>query len=55
METLKIKNLLNDSTNEESKFATVKQQKVNIIKAILLNLKQKALNQAFVIILMHLF
>ena len=32
---------------------TVKQQKVNIIKTILLNLKQKALNQLFVIILVN--
>ena len=32
------------------KFATVKQQKVNTSKAILLNLKQKLLNQVFVII-----
>ena len=31
------------------------QKKVNITKTILLNLKQKALNQAFVIILMCLF
>ena len=62
METQKITNLLNDSSSEESKFATkndilqtVKQQKVNMTNTILLNLKQKALNQAFVIILMHLF
>ena len=62
METQKIINLLNDSSNEESKFATkngmswtVKQQKLNTSKAILLNLKQKLLNQAFVIILMNLF
>ena len=55
-------NLLSDSSNEESKFATkngmlqtVKQQKVNTTKTIQLNLKQKALNQGFVIILMHLF
>ena len=34
---------------------TVKQQKINIIKTILLNLKQKALNQVFFIILMQLF
>ena len=34
---------------------TVKQQKVNTSKAILLNLKQKLLNQAFAIILMHFF
>ena len=62
METQKITNLLNDSSNEESKFATkngmlwtVKQQKINITKKILLNLRQKVLNQVFVIILMHLF
>ena len=42
METQKIINLFNDSSNEESKFATkngtlltVKQQKVNTTKAIL--------------------
>ena len=34
---------------------TVKQQKVNTGKAILLNLTQKILNQVFVITLMHLF
>ena len=34
---------------------TVKEQKVNTNKAILLNLKQKLLNQVFEIILMHLF
>ena len=34
---------------------TVKQQKVNITKTILLNLKHKALNQVFVITLMYLF
>ena len=62
METQKTINLLNDSSNEESNFATKqwyaidsKQQKVNTNKAILLNLKQKLLNQVFVIILMHLF
>ena len=51
-------NLLNDSSNEKSKFGTlqtVKQQKVITSKAILLNLKQKGLNHVFVIILMHLF
>ena len=58
METQKIINLLNDSSNEESKFATKKwyvkdSQKVNTGKAILLNLKQKLLNKVFVIILMH--
>ena len=47
METQKIINLLNDSSNEESKFATkysilqtVKQQKINTTKTILSNLKQ---------------
>ena len=62
METQRIINLLNDSSNKELKFATkksmsytVKQQKVNTSKAILLNLNQKLLNQVFVIILMHLF
>ena len=34
---------------------TVKQQKVNITKTILSNLKKKSLNQAFAIILIHLF
>ena len=58
METQKIINLLNDSSNEESKFATKKwyvkdSQKVNTGKAILLNLKQKLLNKVFVVILMH--
>ena len=73
METKKIINLLNDSSNEEFKFATkiskfeskleskfgmsqtVKQQKVNTSNAIILNLKQKLLNEVFLIILMHLF
>ena len=64
METQKIINLLNDSSNEQSKFNllqksgmsyAVKQHKANTNKAILLNLKQKLLNQAFVNILMHLF
>ena len=62
METQKIINLLNDSSNEESNLLqkssmswTVKQQKVNINKVMLLNFKQKLLNQVFVIILMHLF
>ena len=62
METQKIIKLFNDSSNEESKLLQksgmsqiVKEQKVNTSKAILLNLKQKQLNQAFVIILMHLF
>ena len=62
MEVQKVINLLNDSNNEESKFATknrmlqtVTQQKINRAKTILSNLKQKVLNQVFVIILMHLF
>ena len=62
METQKVINLLNDSKNEESEFATkngmsqtVKQQKVNATKTNLLKLRQKVLIQAFVIILMHLF
>ena len=61
MEAQKI-NLLNNSSNKESKFATKKmvcyrqqKQKVNTFKTILLNLRQKILNQVFVIILMHLF
>ena len=32
-----------------------KQQKISTTKTIILNLKQKELNQAFVIILRHLF
>ena len=58
METQKIINLLNDSSNEESKFAkkmVCYKQKINTNKTILLNLRQKVLNQVFVIILMHLF
>ena len=62
METQKIINLLNDSSNEESNWLqksgmsqTAKQQKVITSKEILLNLKQKLLNQVFVIILMRLF
>ena len=62
METQKIINLVNDSSNKVSKFATkngmlwiVKHQKINTIKTILLNLTQKVLNQVFAIILMHLF
>ena len=59
----KIKNLLNDLSNEESKFATkkkgmlqtVKQEAINTMKTILSNLRQKVLNQVFVIIPMHLF
>ena len=48
---MKSKNLLREGDTSN----TVKQQKVNTSKAILLNLKQKLLNQVFVIILMHLF
>ena len=62
METQTIINLLNDSSNEESKFPTkngilqtVKLQKVNTTKTILLKLRQKVLNQVFVIILWHIF
>ena len=66
METQKIINLLNDSSNEESKFATKKcrhrqsnyrqsNSKRNTTKTVLSNLKQKVLNQVFVIILTHLF
>ena len=64
MEIQKIINLLNDSSNEESKFATTKwyvidsqttKVKYKQGKAIVLNLKQELLNQIFVIILMHLF
>ena len=47
---MKSLNLLQKSTTSQ----TVKQQKVNTSKKILLNLKQKVLNQVFVIILMHL-
>ena len=60
MKTQKIINLLDDYSNKESKFdtkngmlQTVKQQKVNTTKTVLLNLKQEATNQAFVIIMMH--
>ena len=57
METQKIINLLNDSSNEKSKFAIkeVKQQKANTTKVFLLSLRQKLLNQVFLIILMSLF
>ena len=66
METQKIINLLNDSSNEEYKFATKKcrhrqsnyrqsNSKRNTTKTVLSNLKQKVLNQVFVIILTHLF
>ena len=61
MEAKKIMNLLNDSSNEESKLTTkkmlytFKQQKINTTKTIILNFRQKVLSQVFVIILMHLF
>ena len=62
MGTKKIINLLNNSSNEKYKFAAKKwyvidsqtaKDKYN--KTILLNLRQKVLNQVFAIILMHLF
>ena len=66
METKKIVNLLNDSDNESLKFSKKKKiilstikimdNMVEIIKMIqLLNLKQKSLNQIFVITQMHIF
>ena len=62
METKKIINLLYDSSNEESKFATkngllqtVKQLKTNATQKTQLNLRQKVSNQVFVINLMYLF
>ena len=51
VQAMKSQNLLQKSGMSQ----TVKQQKVNISKAILLNFKQKLLNRVFVIILMHLF
>ena len=51
IQAMKSQNLLQKNGMSQ----TVKQQKVNTSKAILLNLKQKLLNQVFVIILMHLF
>ena len=59
METQKIINFLNASSNEKCRFATkkngiletVKQQKINTTRTIRL----KVLNRVFVIILMHLF
>ena len=57
METQKIVNLLSDSDNESSKFA--RRKWYNIAEEMrmtqLLNLKQKSLNQIFVIIQMHIF
>ena len=66
METQKIVNLLNDSENESLKFATRKWYMINDqnngqygneeMKMIqLLKLKQKSLNQIFVITQMHIF
>ena len=56
MEVQKIIHLLNDSNNEEFKFATknvmsqtVKQHKINTTKTILSNLRQKLLNQVLII------
>ena len=65
METQKILNLLNDSNNESSRFATKNgtllmtkivdnmAEEMKIIQP--LNLKQKSLNQIFVITLMNIF
>ena len=65
MESQKIVDVLNDSDIESSKFATkngtlliirIMDNMVKEIKMIqLLNLKQKSLNQIFVITLMHIF
>ena len=65
METQKIVNLLNDSDNESSEFATRKWYIINdqnngqydrVNKMIQpLNLKQKSLNQIFVITQIHIF
>ena len=65
METQKIANLLNDSNNETSKFATRKwyiindQIMENMAKQMKmiqpLNLRQKLLKQIFVITQMHIF
>ena len=62
METQKILNLLNDSDNESSKFSTRKwyiindQNMAEEMKMIqLLNLRQKLLNQIFVITQMYVF
>ena len=62
METQKIIHLLNDSSNEESKFATTKWYVIDNQTAKdkynqknLLNLRQKILSQIFGFILMHLF
>ena len=62
MKTKKIIDLLSDSSNEESEFATkngilqiVKEQNINITKKILSKLREKVLNQVFVILLIYLF
>ena len=62
METQKIINLLNDSSNEESKFATKnwyvidsQTTKGKYKQGDVIKFKQKLLNQVFAIILMHLF
>ena len=61
METHKIVNLLNETDNESSKFATRKQYVINdqnngeYGKANGENLKLKLLNQAFAITQIHIF
>ena len=58
MESQKIVNLLNDADNESSKFASKNSMSLmNIIQQMIqaLNLREKLLNQAFVIIQMHIF
>ena len=61
IETQKIINLLNDLSNEETKFATKRwyviesQTTKGKYKQGDTNLKQKSLNQVFMIVLMHLF
>ena len=65
METQKIVNLLNDSDSGSSKFATrkwyiINDQKMDSMAEEMkmmqpLNLKQKSLNQIFVITQMHIF
>ena len=60
METQKIVNLLSDSSNKESKFATKKWYVIDIQTAKDKynpnnSIKQRLLNQAIVIILMHSF
>ena len=51
IQAMKSQNLLQKSGMSQ----TVKLQKVNTSKVMLLNFKQKLLNQVFAIILMHLF